>query len=97
MNDIKALRREITHLNEVLHRKNIMLSALQFVWCKGGCLGGVHGEVNEEVVLAAEKNTHRLRTWWKNKQFKARWKAMLPDERIAWVEHQKDEYLWQGE
>ena len=87
MSDLKTLRREITFLNEVLHNKNVMLGALHYVWCNGGCLGGVderHGEITEELVLAAEHNTKRLRTWWENKKFQEKWKAMSREERDNW-------------
>lgn len=66
--------RELKHLNDVLHRKNIALDALNFVWCDGGCEGGTHrsteGVITEEVVLAAEHHAKRLRTWWENYRWK---------------------------
>lgn len=65
---------EVQHLNEVLRRKNIALDALHYVWCDGGCETGTHryvpGEITEEIVLAAERNTARLRRWFDNKQSK---------------------------
>lgn len=53
------------------HERNIELDALHFVWCDGGCKGGVHrynhGELTEDIVIAAERNAKRLRTWFVNK------------------------------
>lgn len=67
-------RREIAHLNDVLHRKNIELDALHMVWCDGGCYSGVHRyedrPVTEEIVVAAERNTARLRRWFDVVRFK---------------------------
>lgn len=72
--EIRKLKAEITRLNEVLHRKNVMLDALHMVWCDGGCKGGTHrwteDTISEEVVEAAERNTARLRQWWANKEFR---------------------------
>ena len=66
--DYDGLKREVTNLNEVLHRKNLELDALHMVWCDGGCPSGVHrwsdAPVTEEIVLAAERNTERLRRWF---------------------------------
>ncbi|MFA5071073.1 MAG: hypothetical protein WC511_01730 [Candidatus Pacearchaeota archaeon] len=62
----------ITEMQSVLERKNKELDALHFVWCSGGCKGGVHRyhkeEVTEELVTLAEKNVRMLRLWWENKQ-----------------------------
>ncbi len=67
MNDVTELKAEITRLNEVLRRKNRMLDALKYVWCSGGCHGGVNrysGErLTEDLVRLAEANTLRLRGW----------------------------------
>ena len=50
-------------------RRNLELDALHYVWCSGGCPGGVHGytdsrPVTEKLVQEAERNTRRLREWW---------------------------------
>lgn len=90
---IRVLRREITNMNETLRRKNVMLTALHYVWCSGGCLGGasdLRHEITEDVVLAAELNTKRLRTWWENKQHHERWKVMSQDERNQWVKESEE-------
>lgn len=62
------LSQRVRHLNEVLRRKNIALDALHYVWCDGGCETGIHRfvpqvEITEEIVVAAERNTKRLRQW----------------------------------
>lgn len=71
---VKKLRRELTIAKENNALRNKQLDALHFVWCNGGCRGGVHrwseNNVTEELVLEAERNTARLRTWLKNKQFR---------------------------
>lgn len=65
----------ITDLKEVLERKNRDLDALHFVWCTGGCPGGVHrfdrdAILTEDVVLSAERNTTRLRKWYNSVKWK---------------------------
>lgn len=73
---IARLRYRITVLEAAVRRKNTELDALHFVWCSGGCLGGIHrhvpGAVTEELVTTAERNTARLRTWFTNAQHRAR-------------------------
>jgi len=67
----EARRDRAGRLEDAIHRKNLQLSALYYVWCNGGCScmdGGFRGEVTEELVAEAERNTGRLRTWWINKQ-----------------------------
>lgn len=39
---LSRLRCEVTELQEVLHAKNLQLDALHYVWCSGGCDGGMH-------------------------------------------------------
>lgn len=76
---VQRLQAEVKSLNAVLARKNRELDALHYVWCSGGCDGGVHrfvpGQVTEEVVAAAERNTRRLRSWIENSKLRARYKA----------------------
>jgi len=64
----RAQAREITSLSEVLARKNLDLDALHFVWCDGGCSSGVHRfsdvRLTREMILRAERNTKRLRSWY---------------------------------
>lgn len=67
---VKELRRQVGFKDETLARKNRELDALHYVWCDGGCNGGVHrwedAPMNEEIVADAERNTRRLRAWWMN-------------------------------
>lgn len=69
------LRRRLTFQRDNNHERNVELDALHYVWCDGGCECGTHrftlGEVTEEVVVAAERNTKRLRSWWENKKHRA--------------------------
>lgn len=73
---VKRQAAEITHLAQVLERKNRELDALHYVWCDGGCRGGVHRWqsdrvlVTEELVERAERNTRRLRRWYDSVKFK---------------------------
>ena len=87
--ELARLKNEVAHLNGVLHRKNVALDAMNWVWCDGGCHGGVNrytpGELTEEMVIAAERNTKRLRAWYNNKVFKDQWKTMTQAEREAWL------------
>lgn len=51
--------------------RNIELDALHYVWCDGGCDGGVHrfGEhppLTAEIVAAAKRNAERLERWFVN-------------------------------
>jgi len=71
---IKNLKREITNKNDSLHHKNLALDAMHYVWCDGGCAGGVHryeetweaeGKYpTREVVDEAVRNTTRLVRWF---------------------------------
>lgn len=68
---VRRLRATVTHMQDVLARKNLQLDALRTVWCDGGCPGGVHryatGDdvlVTEALVELAERNTRRLRKWY---------------------------------
>ena len=86
---------EITRLNDALHRKNVQLDALHFVWCDGGCASGVHrydhGELTEEIVVEAERNARRLRAWWSNAAFKKQWATWTPEQREAWFADARSE------
>lgn len=72
---IRELGQEIQRLQRTMTEKNAALDAMHWVWCAGGCPGGVHrwpGEpIAEETVVLAERNTARLRSWWNNAQHKA--------------------------
>jgi hypothetical protein len=72
----EVLLRELRRALQNNHKRNLQLDALHFVWCDGGCLGGVHRydgrphAVTEEIVQEAERNTARLRRWLTNYAFK---------------------------
>jgi hypothetical protein len=69
-------RRRVSYLNDALARKNRELDALHYVWCDGGCAQGVHrwtdDELTEDVVITAERQAARLRSWWTNAQARRR-------------------------
>jgi hypothetical protein len=67
--------REVQYLQMTLRHKNLALDALHYVWCSGGCPGGVHrfGEhppLTQEIVDEAKRNTLRLEQWWMNRRVK---------------------------
>ena len=72
--EIVSLKRTLTFQRDRNHERNVSLDALRFVWCDGGCRSGVHrfthGELTEEIVIEAERNTRRLRRWWEVKKFR---------------------------
>jgi len=66
---------ELKHLNTVLREKNLALDAMHWVWCDGGCRGGVHRfngyeKLTDEIVETAERNTKRMRAWLENYKFR---------------------------
>lgn len=69
---VKTLKRQVADMREALEHKNKSLAGLKYVWCSGGCPGGVTDadEITEEVVQLAERNTKRLRQWWQSRQFR---------------------------
>jgi hypothetical protein len=71
---IKDLRRIVTQLEYDLARKNRELDTMHYVWCDGGCSGGVHrwsdALVTRELVESAERNARRLRRWYRAVQFR---------------------------
>lgn len=85
---VERLKAEITKLNACLRDKNIALDAMAWVWCDGGCDGGAGRytdlEITEDMVVAAERNTKRLRRWFNNFEFKKKWAKMSADERTEW-------------
>lgn len=75
----KTLSRELAMAYENNHSRNVELDALHYVWCDGGCEGGVHrfdklgsGAITEEIVATAEKNVARLRAWYTNFMYRKR-------------------------
>jgi hypothetical protein len=74
---VKTLRADITEKRVALERKNRELDSLHFVWCNGGCGGGVHrfdgkgpDGLNEETVRAAVHNVNRMVTYFNNAEFR---------------------------
>lgn len=65
---------QIRQMQEALERKNRELDALHYVWCDGGCPRGVHRwtdqKVTREIVETAERNTRRLRRWYRTVLFR---------------------------
>lgn len=67
---IAEQRHQLEILNEVAKARVAQLSAMWWVWCSGGCSGGVDqkktGPLTEEIVRLAERNTKRLRLWYEH-------------------------------
>jgi hypothetical protein len=66
---------------EALQHRNRQLDAWHWVWCSGGCKGGVHRwpdedgifrqvALTEEVVQEAERGAQRLRAWWNTYRYR---------------------------
>ena len=66
-----------------LERRNRELDALHYVWCTGGCQGGVHRWTDElitrEVVEHAERQAQRLRTWYQNVEYRLKAPVLADD------------------
>jgi hypothetical protein len=71
---VDKLRRNVREMQVVAERKNRELDALHMVWCDGGCAGGVHRwtdvKVTRELVETAERNTRRLKRWYRIAEFR---------------------------
>jgi len=62
------LRRQLQIAYKNNHKRNLVLDALHYVWCDGGCHDGVsrwnnYEPLTEEIVKIAERNTKRMRSW----------------------------------
>lgn len=73
---IRELQRQVRMAQVAAERRNKEVDALHYVWCNGGCSGGVHrwsdARITAELVEIAERNTKRLRTWYRIAQFRMR-------------------------
>ncbi|HYX21800.1 MAG TPA: hypothetical protein VFA98_13220 [Thermoanaerobaculia bacterium] len=73
---VKSLKHQVTMAKDNNETRNRELDALHYVWCDGGCEGGVHryegspDAVTEEIVQLAERSTSRLRRWFENRKAK---------------------------
>ena len=77
---IRSLKHEIDMMRQCAETRNRELDAMHYVWCSGGCIHGVHrydgrgpAAIDELIVVAAERNTKRLRAWWENRLNKTSW------------------------
>ena len=65
---IKELKSQLHIATANNRERNREMDALHYVWCNGGCEGGVSRyvgeEITEDIVKSAERNTSRLRTWF---------------------------------
>lgn len=82
--ELVIVRRELSYAQDNNHKRNVELDTLHYVWCNGGCAGGVHRfgehpELTEEIVAAAERNTKRLRQWLSNHEGRIKYAAERRD------------------
>lgn len=79
---IADYKRRITHFQREAHEKNLKLDALHYVWCSGGCEGGVHrwvpGKVTKDIVDQAERSVARLKRWYINNEYKKKFGKPAP-------------------
>ncbi|MCK9371492.1 hypothetical protein M0R04_16380 [Candidatus Dojkabacteria bacterium] len=78
---IRSQRLELTRQEVALKQKSIALDAMYWVWCDGGCTGGVNRydsvpPLTEEIVQTAERNTDRLRRWYNTVTFRKRMREL---------------------
>lgn len=73
--EVKELKRQLTFAIDNNHRRNVELDALHYVWCDGGCDGGVHrwtpDALTPEVVEAAVDAVNRMVSWSVNNDGRA--------------------------
>lgn len=65
-------KRQVVNHQANNRERNLELDALHYVWCDGGCAGGIHrfGEhppLTQEIVELAVRNTSRIVHWFLNK------------------------------
>jgi hypothetical protein len=74
---ITRLRTEIRRMQIAAEVRNRQLDAMHYVWCTGGCEGGVHrfdgkgpAGLTQEIVDEAIRNTERLKRRWANQRYR---------------------------
>jgi hypothetical protein len=82
---IRNLRACITGMQEQARLRNVQLDAMGWVWCTGGCKGGMYRysenegiTLTAEMVEEAERNVKRMRTSYANQQYKASFAKRAP-------------------
>ena len=71
INLYKSRGTNIEYMQNDLHKKNLKLNSLYYVWCSGGCDGGAGKKVpSREIVEEAIRNTDRLIQWHNNFEFR---------------------------
>jgi len=77
---LRDQKRQIMNMQLVLENKNKALDAMGYVWCSGGCEGGIYRytekKLTEDIVKEAEKNTKRLRSWYETHKYRERSKKI---------------------
>lgn len=64
---LASVRREVGIKDRALHTRSLALDAMAWVWCDGGCKGGVFRfcgrELTPAMLAMIERNTERLKRW----------------------------------
>jgi hypothetical protein len=85
---VRRQAHEIREMQLALERKNRELDALHYVWCDGGCERGIHrwsdALVTRDLVRTAERNTRRLRSWYRTVEFRLRLPGADAFQRRRW-------------
>lgn len=79
---VVGLRRELKEQHIAGRVRNLALDSLHYVWCNGGCEGGVHrfdhrAPLTNEIVTEAERNVSRMRAWLTNHRYRIAYRAAL--------------------
>ena len=73
---VKKLKRALHFATEGNHQRNLELDGLHYVWCDGGCGGGVDrygGDappLTREMVTHAVRNVRRMVRWWNSARYR---------------------------
>ena len=89
---ISFQKQEIAGMQSTLKTRTKALDAMSWVWCTGGCDGGVFQKnidqfVTQEMIDIIENNLNELKTWYTNYNFKKEWNNFTPEEKQKWFDN----------
>jgi hypothetical protein len=71
---VRSLKNEVAKKDRALHARNVALDGMAWVWCDGGCKGGVFRfsdtQLTGEMLHMIERNTERLKRWAANRDYR---------------------------